>query len=54
MQSFGEAVMFLDQPYPVLGEALSDTLLLHIGAGAVSDTSRQGWLRRGLNEVSPL
>ena len=34
LQSFGEAVMFLDQPYPVLGEALSDTLLLHIGAGA--------------------
>ena len=31
LQSFGEAVMFLDQPYPVLGEALSDTLLLHIG-----------------------
>ena len=34
-QSFGEAVMFLDQPYPVLGEALSDTLLLHIGSAAV-------------------
>ncbi|KAB2962647.1 Crp/Fnr family transcriptional regulator [Zoogloea sp.] len=35
LQSFGEAVMFLDQPYPVLGEALADTLVLHIGAGAV-------------------
>ena len=35
LQSFGEAVMFLDQPYPVLGEALSDTLLLHIGSAAV-------------------
>ncbi|NML25320.1 Crp/Fnr family transcriptional regulator [Zoogloea dura] len=35
LQSFGEAVMFLDQPYPVLGEALADTLVLHIGSGAV-------------------
>ena len=35
LQSFGEAVMFLDQPYPVLGEALADTLVLHIGAQAV-------------------
>ena len=35
LQSFGEAVMFLDQPYPVLGEALADTLLLHIGSAAV-------------------
>lgn len=41
LQSFGEAVMFLDQPYPVLGEALSDTLLLHIGAGAVFDQIEQ-------------
>lgn len=29
-QSFGEAVMFLDRPYPVTAEALSDVLLLHI------------------------
>lgn len=35
LQSFGEAVMFLDQPYPVLGEALGDTLVLQIGAAAV-------------------
>jgi CRP/FNR family transcriptional regulator, dissimilatory nitrate respiration regulator len=35
LQSFGEAVMFLDQPYPVLGEALADTLVLHIGSAAV-------------------
>ena len=35
LQSFGEAVMFLHQPYPVLGEALADTLVLHIGAAAV-------------------
>ena len=41
LQSFGEAVMFLDQPYPVLGEALSDTLLLHIGSAAVFDQIEQ-------------
>jgi CRP-like cAMP-binding protein len=30
-QSFGEAVMFMDKPYPVFAQALSDTLVLHIG-----------------------
>lgn len=35
LQSFGEAVMFLDQPYPVLAEALADALILHIGSAAV-------------------
>lgn len=34
-KSFGEAVMFIDQPYPVFAEALSDTLLLHVGKNAV-------------------
>lgn len=34
-QSFGEAVMFLDRPYPVFAEALADTLLLHISRDAV-------------------
>lgn len=29
-QSFGEAVMFLQRPYPVTAEALSDALLLHV------------------------
>lgn len=29
-QSFGEAVMFLHRPYPVMAEALSDSLLLHV------------------------
>jgi CRP/FNR family transcriptional regulator, dissimilatory nitrate respiration regulator len=28
--SFGEAVMFMDRPYPVFAEAASDTLVLHI------------------------
>lgn len=34
-KSFGEAVMFIDQPYPVFAEALSDTLLLHVAKNAV-------------------
>ena len=36
-QSFGEAVMFMDRPYPVLAEALADTLLLHVAKNAVFD-----------------
>jgi CRP-like cAMP-binding protein len=34
-QSFGEAVMFMGRPYPVFSEAISDSLVLHIGSGAV-------------------
>jgi CRP-like cAMP-binding protein len=34
-QSFGEAVMFMDRPYPVFAEAISDTLLLHVAKDAV-------------------
>lgn len=36
-QSFGEAVMFMDRPYPVFAEALVDSLLLHIARDAVFD-----------------
>jgi CRP-like cAMP-binding protein len=36
-QSFGEAVMFMDRPYPVFAQALIDTTLLQIGQGAVFD-----------------
>lgn len=36
-QSFGEAAMFMDRPYPVYAEALADTLLLHIARHAVID-----------------
>lgn len=36
-QSFGEAVMFMDRPYPVFAESLADTLLLHISRNAVFD-----------------
>ena len=34
-QSFGEAVMFMDRPYPLFSEAITDTLVLHIGRNAV-------------------
>jgi len=34
-QSFGEAVMFMDRPYPVFAEGLVDSLLLQIGSSTV-------------------
>ncbi len=34
-QSFGEAVMFMDKPYIVFAQALTDSLLLHISKAAV-------------------
>ena len=34
-QSFGEAVLFMDRPFPVFAQALIDTVLLHIGRDAV-------------------
>jgi CRP-like cAMP-binding protein len=34
-QSFGEAVMFMNRPYPVFAEAIADTLLLHVAQDAV-------------------
>lgn len=33
--SFGEAVMFMEKPYPVYSQALADTLLLHIAKAIV-------------------
>ncbi|MBW7859514.1 MAG: Crp/Fnr family transcriptional regulator [Rhodocyclaceae bacterium] len=36
-QTFGEAVMLMDRPYPVFAEALTSTQLLHIGQSVVSD-----------------
>ena len=36
-QSFGEALMFTDRPYPVFAEALTDSLLLHISKAGVFD-----------------
>lgn len=34
-QSFGEAVMFMDRPYPVMAQALVDSQLVHIGKAAL-------------------
>jgi len=36
-QSFGEALMFLEEPYIVFAQALSDSLLLHVAKHAVFD-----------------
>ena len=36
-QSFGEAIMFMDKPYIVFAQALTDTLLLHVSKQAVFD-----------------
>ena len=36
-QSFGEAVMFMDKPYPVFAEALTDSTLLFIDRAVVFD-----------------
>lgn len=34
-QSFGEALMFLNKPYPLYAQALTDTLVLHINKSAI-------------------
>lgn len=36
-QSFGEAVMFMDKPYLVYAQALTDSLLLHISKSVIMD-----------------
>ena len=36
-QSFGEALMFLEKPYIVFSQALTDSLLLHVSKAAVFD-----------------
>ncbi|MEW6759832.1 MAG: Crp/Fnr family transcriptional regulator [Pseudomonadota bacterium] len=36
-QSFGEALMFMDRPYIVQAEALTDCMLLHVQKGAIYD-----------------
>ena len=36
-QSFGEAVMFMEKPYIVFAQALTDSLLLHVSKQAVLD-----------------
>ena len=34
-QTFGEAVMFMDKPYPVMATALADSQLVHLGRTAL-------------------
>ena len=53
-QSFGEAVMFLERPYPVHGECLADTLLLHVPKQAIFDAidADSGFARRLLGGLS--
>ena len=34
-QSFGEAIMFMDKPYPVTAEVLVDSMLLHVAKDVV-------------------
>jgi CRP-like cAMP-binding protein len=36
-QSFGEAIMFMEKPYIVSAQALTDSLLLHVAKNAVFD-----------------
>jgi len=36
-QSFGEALMFMDRPYPVFAEAVLDTMLLEVAQQSVID-----------------
>jgi CRP-like cAMP-binding protein len=36
-QSFGEAIMFTDKPYPVTAQALVDSMLLHVSRDVVFD-----------------
>ena len=36
-QTFGEAVMFMDKPYPVFAQALADSRLLHVSKRVILD-----------------
>jgi CRP-like cAMP-binding protein len=53
-QSFGEAVMFMDRPFPVFAEALDDTLLLHVAKNTVFELleSDSSFARRMLAGMS--
>ena len=53
-QSFGEALMFLDKPYIVFAQALSDAMLLHVARHAVlAELGRDaGFARRMLSGLS--
>jgi len=53
-QSFGEALMFLDQQYIVFAQALADTMLLHVAKQVVFDelAREPGFARRMLSGLS--
>jgi len=53
-QSFGEALMFLEQPYIVFAQALADTMLLHISKHTVFEELQRdpGFARRMLSGLS--
>ena len=41
-QTFGEALMFLEQPYIVFAQALADSMLLHVSKNVVFDELARG------------
>jgi len=53
-QSFGEALMFLEQPYIVFAQALSDAMLLHVARHAVFEELARdpGFARHMLSGLS--
>jgi CRP/FNR family transcriptional regulator, dissimilatory nitrate respiration regulator len=53
-QSFGEALMFLEQPYIVFAQALADTMLLHVAKHVVfEEMAREpGFARRMVSGLS--
>ncbi len=53
-QSFGEALMFLEQPYIVFAQALADTMLLHVAKNVVfEELAREaGFGRKMLSGLS--
>ena len=53
-QSFGEALMFLDQPYIVFAQALADSMLLHVARRTVLDELQRdpGFALRMLSGLS--
>ncbi len=53
-ESFGEALMFLDKPYIVFAQALSDSMLLHVSKQTVNDELARdpGFARRMLSGLS--
>ncbi|MCK7498198.1 MAG: cyclic nucleotide-binding domain-containing protein [Comamonadaceae bacterium] len=53
-QTFGEAVMFMDRPYPVFAQALADTLLLHVSRNAVFELLERDALLRAPHARRPV